>query len=249
MEKFPAIIAHRGGRDWAPENTIAAFKKSMGAGVDGLEFDLHRCASGELVVIHDDDLNRTTNGVGFVKDCTYAELKRLSAGLWFAEEFRHERIPLLTEVLDLVDESVFIDLELKNSPMGYEGIEQELLAEIEPYRNKLRISVSSFDHHCLRRLRSLDSEIEIGVLAAAALVDLKEYASKFDARYYIQDYDCLMPEDVLEAREAGLEVIVWTVNDKHKWQRLIDMGVFGICTDYPLALKNYYSELVSASVP
>lgn len=240
MTKFPAVIAHRGGRDWAPENTLAAFKKTALAGVGGVEFDVHRCASGELVVIHDDDLNRTTNGVGFVKDVSYEELSRLSAGLWFGEEFRDERVPLLSEVLDLFDRGSLIDIELKNSPIGYEGIEEDLLALIEPYREKLQIVVSSFDHACLRRLRRLDEEIEIGVLASAGLVDIEDYCRKFNASYYIQDYDCLMPQSVKEAREAGLKVIVWTVNKRSNWQRLFELGVDGICTDLPQELQSFF---------
>ena len=243
MNSLPAIIAHRGGRDWAPENTLIAFKKSVGAKVAGVEFDVHRCASGELVVIHDDDLNRTTNGVGLVKDCTLPELKRLSAGLWYDKEFREERVPLLTEVLDVLEENMLIDIELKNSPIGYEGIEDDMLQTIEPYRNRLHLTVSSFDHNCLRRLRALDDKIEIGVLCAASLVDLAEYCGKFKASYYIQCYDCMMPESVQEAHDAGVKVAVWTVNEKHEWQRMIDMGVDAICTDLPLPLQQYYESL------
>ncbi|MBX9686311.1 MAG: hypothetical protein K2X27_06385 [Candidatus Obscuribacterales bacterium] len=243
MTQFPAIIAHRGGRDWAPENTLAAFRKTLELGADGVEFDVHRCAGGELVVIHDDDLNRTTNGVGYVKNTTLPELKRLSAGLWFDKEFREEKVPLLTEVLDLFPEKFLVDIEIKNAPMVYDGIEEELLQVLEPYRHKLNLSVSSFDHHCLRRLRALDADIEIGVLAAASIVDLKEYCGKFSARYYIQDFDCLTPQAVEEAHDAGLKVIVWTVNDKYRWQKLIEMGVYGICTDIPAALRKYYDSL------
>lgn len=245
MEKFPAIIAHRGGRDWAPENTLAAFAKSVELGVDGVEFDVHRCATGELVVIHDDDLQRTTNGVGLIKDSSLAELKRLSAGLWFDKVFREERVPLLTEVLDLLKPGMLIDIELKNAPIGYDGIEEDLLDVIEPYRQSLDLAVSSFDHHCLRRLRALDSDIKIGVLCAANLIDLAEYAAKFNASYYIQDFDCLLPESVVEAKQAGLKTIVWTVNDLHRWQQLIEMGVDGICTDHPAELAVLRGNLIS----
>src|SRR5881394_1100240 len=104
MSKRPVqVIAHRGGRKWAPENTLAAFRKSVEAGCDAVELDIHRCATGELIVIHDDDLQRTTNGGGLVKDATFAELKRLSAGEWFSPEFKSEKLPTLQEVLDLVD--------------------------------------------------------------------------------------------------------------------------------------------------
>lgn len=242
MFRLPSIIAHRGGRNWAPENTLAAFHRSVSARVGGVEFDVHRCSTGELVVIHDDTIDRTTNGVGMVKDSSLGELKRLSAGLWFDKEFREERVPLLTEVLDLFNEEMVIDIELKNSPVGYDGIEEDLLYTIEPYRSKLNILVSSFDHHCLRRLRALDSEIEIGVLVGGGLIDIKEYAGKLNARYLIQEYDCLMPEAVADAKDAGLKIVVWTVNDAPKWQRLIELGVDGICTDTPAELAAFYEE-------
>ncbi len=243
MTDYPLVIAHRGGVDWAPENTLAAFKKSVESKVGGVEFDVHRCSSGELVIIHDDDLKRTTNGSGLVKDRSYNELKELSCGLWIAEEFKNERVPLLTEALDLFTHDMLVNIELKNSPMGYEGIEKDLLSVIAPYRKKLNILVSSFDHHCLRRLRKLDQDIQIGILAAASLVDLKEYADKFNATYYIQDHDCLMPDAVIEAKQAGLKVIVWSANDRQKWRRLIELGVDGICTDSPGILQMFYGQL------
>ncbi|HEY9713815.1 MAG TPA: glycerophosphodiester phosphodiesterase family protein, partial [Chroococcales cyanobacterium] len=89
------IIGHRGGRRWAPENTLAAFEKCLDPDtrLDGIELDVQRCASGELVVIHDDDVGRTTNGVGQVRDISLDELKRLSAGLWFDRAFADQRIP------------------------------------------------------------------------------------------------------------------------------------------------------------
>lgn len=239
---FPLVIAHRGGRNWAPENTLASFSRAIEAKAGGVEFDVHRCASGELVVIHDDDLNRTTNGVGMVKDCSYAELKRLSAGAWFDQEFKAERVPLLSEVLDLFacrGENMLVNIELKNAPVIYAGIEEDLLREIESYREKMRFLVSSFDHHCLARLRALDSELELGVLAAASLVDLAAYTAKFAASHFIVAYDCLTPETIAEARESGIALMVWTVNDKYEWQRLIEQGVAAICTDTPDALIEY----------
>ena len=204
---------------------------------------MHRCATGQLVVIHDDELVRTTDGAGYVKDSSLAELKRLSAGLWFDPEFKDERLPLLSEVLDLFDIRTLVNIEVKNAPAGYAGIEKDLLAELEPYRSRLNIVVSSFDHHCLRKLRSLDAELEIGILAAASLVDAAEYCAKFAASFYIQNYNCLLPEAVKAAQDSGLKLIVWTVNDILKWRQLIEMGVYAICTDQPQALQAYYKEL------
>lgn len=89
----PFVIAHRGGKRWAPENSLSAFKKSLEAGVDGIELDIHKCKSGELVVIHDDTLNRTTNGTGYVKDATWQELSQLDSGSWYSPAFKGEKLP------------------------------------------------------------------------------------------------------------------------------------------------------------
>ena len=107
--KLPAIVAHRGGKRWAPENSMAAFAASVEAGVDGIELDIHKCKSGELVVIHDDTLERTTNGKGYVKDKTWAELKDLDCGSWYDKSFKNERLPLLKDVLKLVDGKLTIN--------------------------------------------------------------------------------------------------------------------------------------------
>lgn len=235
------MIAHRGGRDWAPENTLAAFQKAINMGAGGVELDIHRCASGELVVIHDDDLARTTNGIGLIKDAGLEELKRLSAGAWFDKEFKDERIPLLREVLEIFPQNMLLNIEIKNAPQIYDGIEEDLLAELDGFRH-LNILVSSFDHYCLKRLRALDSKIKIGVLAAAALIDIKSYLAAFDACCFIAAYDCLTPELHQEIKTAGLELMVWTVNKKAEWQNLIELGVHAICTDTPQALQNYYQE-------
>ncbi len=126
--KWPKVFAHRGGRRWAPENTLIAFQKSLELGCDGIVLDVQRCASGELVVIHDDDLSRTTNGIGLIKDATLPELKRLSAGAWYDKEFSTERIPTLEEVLTLISGKLVINIEIKNAPVYYEGIEHDLLS-------------------------------------------------------------------------------------------------------------------------
>ncbi len=107
---------------------MAAFRKSLEAGVFGIELDVQRCASGELVVFHDDTLDRTTNGAGLLTDCTIEELRRLSAGDWYDPEFRDEKVPTLQEVLALVDGQAVINVEVKNTPVDYPGIDDDLVA-------------------------------------------------------------------------------------------------------------------------
>src|SRR5215470_19925973 len=152
--KRTKVIAHRGGRRWAPENTMAAFRRSLEAGVDGIELDVQRCASGEIVVFHDSDIGRTTNGVGRVADISYAELRRLSAGLWFAPEFRGEYVPLLEEVLDLLNGRLLLNIEIKNAPVEYPGIEEDVLELLQDYPYRDKIIISSFDHELLLKIHA-----------------------------------------------------------------------------------------------
>lgn len=247
--RIPKVIAHRGGRQWAPENTLAAFRRSVELGVDGIELDVHRCATGELVVIHDEDLNRTTNGAGFVKDASYAELAKLSAGLWYGKEFADEYIPLLKEVLELVDGRMIINIELKNTPIEYPGIEEDLLSLIEGYQRKDTLIISSFDHKVMRKLHELAPSLNTALLAAALFIDIKEYAAKMGARFFHPALDCLRADGVEEAHAAGLFVSAWTCNTQRDWQDAIDMGVDGIVTDDPQGLIAYLEHLSTAFSP
>lgn len=244
--KIPKVIAHRGGRVWAPENTLAAFRKSLELGVDGIELDVHRCASGELVVIHDEDLDRTTNGVGFVKDASCAELRKLSAGLWFDKEFAGEYIPLLKEVLDLVRGQMVINIELKNTPIEYPGIEEDLAALLENYPRKDKLIVSSFDHKVMRKFHALAPEFDTALLAAALFVDVREYSAKLGAKYFHPALDCLRADGVDDAHAAGLLVNAWTCNSRKDWQDAIKMGCDGIVTDDPAGLVDFLKHLTAA---
>jgi glycerophosphoryl diester phosphodiesterase len=237
------VIAHRGGRKWAPENTLAAFRKSVEAKCDAVELDIHRCASGELVVIHDDDLKRTTNGAGLVKDATYAELKRLSAGEWFSPEFVSEKIPTLQQVFDLVDGKLIINVEIKNQPVEYPGIEDDLIELLAGYKHRDKIVVSSFDHKVLQKFHSKCSDIPVGLLADAVFYDLHGYAAKVGATLWHPSLDCLREDDVYEAKRGGMGVNVWTVNEPRDWSHAMKMGVDGICSDDPVGLIAFVEQV------
>lgn len=236
--KMPQIIAHRGGRAWAPENTLSGFRRSLELGVDGIELDVQRCASGELVVFHDEDLNRTTNSAGLVRDCSLAELRRLSAGEWYSEEFIDERVPLLSEVLDLLQGKIVLNIEVKNSPIAYRDIEEDLLEVIAGYPLESLI-ISSFDHKLMFSLHNQAPELAIALLAEAVFLDLKSTATAIGASYFHPSFDCLRPDIVEEAHANGLTVNVWTCNTQARWRECIRLGVDGIVTDDPQSLKEY----------
>lgn len=246
--KEPEVIAHRGGREWAPENTLAAFRKSLEFGAAGIELDIQRCSTGELVVIHDEDLARTTNGVGLVKDCSLGELRRLSAGAWFDKSFAEERIPLLAEVLELVDGKMMINIELKNAPIDYPEIEDDLLNVIEDYAHPEGLIISSFDHKLLDRLHAKADHLKIAILGAAVFLDLAELATRIGATYFHPAFDCVRPDVMADARSAGLKVNVWTCNTQQDWRRAVKMEVDGIVTDDPEGLRRYLEKIAAGAV-
>jgi glycerophosphoryl diester phosphodiesterase len=243
---LPKIFAHRGGRKSTPENTAAAFKNSMHLGVAGIELDIQRCATGEIVVIHDEDINRTTNGAGLVKDISLAELKRISAGSWFDQKFASENVPTLQEVLEIIDGNLILNIEVKNAPVSYDGIDDDLLELLSHYQHPDTIIVSSFDHKLLLKI-SQKTDIAIALLAECVFFDLQAYATTLGASFWHPPYDVVRPELVEEAHANGLLVNVWTVNDERKWRKLIDMGVDGIITDDPEGLSVFLDEVSLAT--
>ncbi len=208
----------------------------MELGVDGIELDVQRCASGELVVIHDQDLGRTTNGVGLVSDVTYDEIHRLSAGQWFDIGYRSEKVPLLSEVLDMVAGKSILNIEIKNAPVSYGDIEEELLAMLSDYNHNDKVIISSFDHYVLQRLRQLDNSIQLAMLADAILIDMPKYALDLGVNYLHLCFGSCRAEIVEEAHQAGLKVTGWTANGRRAWLDAIKMGVDGIVTDDPAEL-------------
>lgn len=238
----PLIIAHRGGRKWAPENTMAAFRKSLAANVDGIELDIHRCKTGELVVIHDESLDRTTDGHGLIKEKTLAELKKLSAGAWYGKEFQGEQLPLLSEVLDLIDGKLVLNIEIKNAPIAYQGIEDDLLALLAKYKYPKKIVISSFDHEVLERIHKKNRLYKVAFLGESLFIDLPGYAKQIGAQAWNPYYGELRTDSVEAAHKVPLEVNVWTVNDEKQWQSMTDMKVDGIITDDPVGLTAFYAN-------
>jgi glycerophosphoryl diester phosphodiesterase len=242
MKRLPKVFGHRGGRAKTPENTLAAFSAALKSGAHGIELDVQRCASGELVVIHDCELKRTTDGAGQVGKLSLSELKKLSAGKWFGKDFEQERIPTLLEVLDLVDGSAFVNIELKNSPVSYPGIEDDLLRVLEHCKFPDQLIISSFDHRLLKNVSDA-SDLQVAILAACTFFDIGSYASTLDAQFWHPSFDLLTVEAVEEAHEVGLQVNTWTLNEEDEWRAAIEMEVDGIITDDPEGLVSLLDQL------
>lgn len=232
------IIAHRGAKGMSPENTLGAFKLGLEQGCEGIELDVHLSADGELVVIHDHTLDRTTDRQGAIAEKTLAEIKEADAGSWYSEAYKGEKVPTLAEVFDLVPASVMINIEIKAPGNGME----QKLADFLSERGRIdNVVTSSFDHKSVRRLKLIEPKAKIGLLYANNLLDPTAYARSFDVEVYSlhPHFRAIDAEDVAKAVENGLKVYPYTANEVHDFKELNEKGVSGIITDFPGRLKEW----------
>ena len=236
----PLVIAHRGARDVAPENTLAAFQAALDADADGIELDVTRCATGEIVVIHDDTLDRTTNGSGPVAEVTFSSLRALDAGTWFAPQFAGQRVPLLSEVLDLVGHQVRVNVEIKGRSWKDDGIEVEIAQMIRERGLGQEVVTSSFNPPALVRMRRAAPELQRGLLYAPNMpACLSPTWTRLLTRpEALHPYYAMMDTEAMHrARRQGHRVNVWTVNELEDMQAMIDLKVDAIITDHPARLR------------
>jgi len=226
------IIGHRGASGHAPENTLAAFKKAVALGATFIETDLQLSRDARFVAIHDDTLERTTNGHGKVHDQTLAALRRIDAGSWFGSDYAGERIPTLEEILDFSKKNdIVFYLELK--PSGSWGGEHALIGAMRESGEVARVVVISFDPAILASLRKIEPTLMTGVLYDGQLADPLKTAVDVGARQLVVRGDLVTPAMIVEARKRDLQVVCWTVNHPAHIRLLIAAGVDGIMSDYP----------------
>ncbi len=240
-------IAHRGASGRAPENTHAAFAAALNLGAEAIELDCQLSSDGELVVIHDETLERTTDGRGPVGERALADLLRLDAGAWFGAEFRGERIPRLADVLAQVRDRVTLNVEIK-SARDIGTIERKLAALVAAERAGEWVVFSSFHPEALRHLRDAAPSARLGVLcdrdpAAGGLA----LAVELKAEFLIPGRRWIDAAIVDAAHERGLDVWVWTVNEPGEMRRLMALGVDALFSDYPERFAALAAS--SASVP
>ena len=226
------IIGHRGASGHAPENTLAAFKKAVALGATFIETDLQLSRDARFVAIHDDTLDRTTNGQGKVHDQTLAALRRMDAGSWFGSDYAGERIPTLEEILEFSKKNdIVFYLELK--PSGSWGGEHALIGALRESGEVARVVVISFDPTILAGLRKIEPTLMTGVLYDGQLADPLKIAVDVGARQLVLRGDLVTPAMIVEARKRDLQVVCWTVNHPAHIRLLIAAGVDGIMSDYP----------------
>lgn len=236
------IIAHRGGAALGPENTQAAFALAAEMGV-GFELDVTLASTGEVIVLHDDSVDRTTNGTGLASELSLAELQALDAGSWYGAAFAGEPIPTLAEVLDRFGGQVPIDIEIKTHPKRAE-LAAGVVAEVQRLGLEDQVIVTSFDPLMLEQVKLLDPSIPRGQLTASfkgaelnpvtKLVLKRMWLNgKSEPQVIAVEHSRVTRRFVRKQQRKGCQVWAWTVNDPEEMQRLLDLGVTGLITDRP----------------
>lgn len=217
-------IGHRGAMGHEPENTLLSIRKALELGVDAVEIDVYNLEDN-LIVIHDRDLSRTTNGHGYIEDCSFAYLRSLDAGLG-------EQIPTLKEVFDTVNRQVVINIELKGSNTAKLVVDliREYIKQGWSYRDFV---VSSFNHYELNRVKVIDPNIIIGVLIYGLPWEYLKIAQKLAASIVISGLDYVTPELVTAVHQQNLLVWVYTVDRPQDISLMRQLQLDGIFTNYP----------------
>ena len=229
------VIAHRGASGYAPENTLAAFKKALEKNCTGIEFDVQMTKDGEIIVCHDYTVDRTTNGSGHIKNLTLTEIKGLDAGSWFDKKFSEEKIPTLEEVFEIVPSGILMNIEIKNLAKERREIEQKVVDLVIEHNRIDDVIISSFDHLSLKTVREINRDIRIGILTYSYLLDPWDYFNKhnFDAYSIHPAEEYLTETFVKKAHDNGYKILCYTVNDKVTAEVMKKMGVDFIISNYP----------------
>ncbi|WP_411842569.1 glycerophosphodiester phosphodiesterase [Salinicoccus sp. HZC-1] len=233
------IFAHRGAMGTYPENTMLAFEKAIEMGADGLEVDVHMTSDGELVVIHDESVECTTNGEGRVRDMTFEQVRNLSAGVRFKDfagyqpAWDEEKVPSLKEVLELAEHhDIELNIEFKTNKFLYDGIEEKVDAMVSGYSIEHKVIYSSFHLPTIIRMKTINPNSRIAWLTKKMPSILYDYINtlKLDA-LHLSGKAILKNAKRIKTSED--KVRVWTVNDENDAEKFFELGVEAVMTDYP----------------
>lgn len=228
------VWAHRGASGYRPENTMEAFELAIKQGADGIELDVHTSADGQLIVIHDETVDRVTDGTGLVGEKTLKELKDLKVST-SAEPEGIYRIPTLQEVLDLMRTTdMMVNIELKNSICFYPGMEEKVLKAVKEMKMEEQLIYSSFNHYSLLKMKQLDSQVQTGILFSDGWVNPAMYAKNLGINaVHPAVYHLKYPQFREEVKRAGLKMHVWTADKPEHIQLVKEAGAEAVITDYP----------------
>lgn len=239
-------FAHRGFSGMYPENTMLAFQKAVETeGCNGIELDVHLIKDGELVIIHDETIDRTcVNGTGRVKDFTYDELKKFDVSFKFAGQCEPQHIPTLREYFELVkDKDIVTNIELKTGIYEYTGIEQKVWDLIQEFGLEEKIIISSFNHETVMRMKQLCPAMPCGLLTESWLINPGQYVKACGIECYHPIYLSLSEEVVAEVKSHGIMINTWTVNEEEDIKTMIERGVTSIIGNFPDRITKVRREM------
>lgn len=228
------IFAHRGASAYAPENTVEAFALAMEQGADGIELDVQMTKDGQVVVIHDETIDRVSDGTGAVRDYTLEELKKFHFSNHM-ENYENAVIPTLKEVLDLIKSSnMLLNIELKTGIYWYPNLEEKTMELVKEAGMEDRVIYSSFNHYSIKKILELNPHAECAFLYSDVILNVDKYAKNAGVcGLHPAVYHLKMVEFLKEYQESGLKVRVWTVNKKEDMEKFIKADLEAVITNYP----------------
>lgn len=241
--KHMRVFAHRGFSGKYPENTMLAFQKAYEVGCDGIELDVQLTKDGIVVIMHDEAINRTTNGKGYIRDYTYEELCQFDCYGDFEGEYEFQKIPTLREYLEWVKPTgLLTNIELKNSVYYYEGLEEKVFDMIKELEMENQILFSSFNLVSVLKCKKTMPQIPAGFLTETKVDNMGVFAKEYGVDYYHPGLDFLTEEIVENCHAHGREVNVWTINKKKEMKQMAKWKVDGIFTNYPNKARKLKEE-------
>lgn len=231
---YPLVLGHRGASGYAPENTIESFKMALDMNADGIELDVQMSKDGVLVIIHDELIDRTSNGKGWVKDYTFEELRSFNFNN-HKEGYEFCNIPTLEEVLELFKGTgKLINIEIKSNIINYPDIVKKTIDMVRKHEMQDQVLYSSFNHQSCLEVEAYDPDAYVGFLYEDGFLNVPEYVRENNgdalhpALYFLLD-----PLYMPRARKNGLEVNVWTINEEYQMELGCKLGITSIITNYP----------------
>ncbi|WP_202081015.1 glycerophosphodiester phosphodiesterase [Caldalkalibacillus salinus] len=233
------VIAHRGSSQLAPENTLPAISRAIRDGADAVEIDVQLTKDHECIVFHDEWLNRTTNGKGFICDTPYGHIRTLDAGSWFSKRFRETRVPSLDQVLSLVSRHpVELHIELKNNLIVYKGLEEKVIDLVQQYQMEDQVVISSFRRESLEKCLALAPNIRRGYLCWSTTRPLfAHYEWRHLQLYSVHPHVSLMDTSLMRLQRLGYRIFPYPVDRKRFLRQCITLGVDGLFTNSPKKVK------------
>lgn len=238
-------FAHRGFSGKYPENTLLAFKKAIEAGADGIELDVQLTKDGEIVIIHDETIDRTTDGKGEVASYTYEELSKFDASYVYRGQFGFNKIPTLKEYFELIkNTNIITNIELKTGINEYLGIEEKVLKLINEYNLSKKVIISSFNHYSILRMKKIAPHLKYGLLSETWIVNAGEYTKKLGVDCYHPHFANMTKEIVKEIKSHGIQINTFTVNKEKDIYDMLNKNIDIIIGNFPdmvnKIIKEYY---------